>query len=559
MILKFSFEYSSASFVYEKIILRTLKMFDLQSSLAREKEELVLYASSEDVDKLGDFASRLSLELPHSIFLYNTEVVANGTMPDTIFQLPQTPKLSMPFCPKCLIEVMDEKNENYYNPFHQCEVCGYDAYGKKDNYKEKIQEAAKSIQDGLIIEVNTLYGKYSLGTLSEKCKDIDFDIVSFDLYTIEKYAYTSKSEILALGAIEKPFIELKTNLKFKMDFEYIQKEFIRFKLADDFILYLLLMELNILGTNLVFLSKECTLGYSKLSLFESVNELEPIECVVSDTYVAILKGQRGLPDFNMNANSKAKAIVAHIGAFNSVIKERDLFDRTVVGVNLSREYHNDILVYAKKFGTIEYLSFEFAFESMAEVFEAIRATSETASRLMANYEKKYAKHYEEISKIVFEVKKFNIYALWGIISIVLGFSKDANLTNAAKIFESKANSFLGTKGPRIDYKLKSIDSKVYLDPLMTIATAMSFRLAEVDSLTLSYGVIESFVEFISTQLDEIKDEMKTDAVAVTGSLLGNKHLFTKLCREVSLNHNLYFNKELPVDGRNILYGTNELI
>ena len=557
MILKFVFEYSASSYVYEKIILRTLNMFDLENALSRDGEELLLYVKSDDTDDLENFANTLSLELPHSIFLHKTEVLANGAMPETTFLLPKTPKILMPFCPKCLREVMDEENDNYYNPFHQCEVCGYDVQGTKNYYKDLIQITAQTIHNGLIVEVDTLYGRYYLGKLSEKCKDIDFDIVSFDLHTIENYSHASKTELVALGAIEKPFIKLKTNIKFKKDFESIQKEFIRFKLADDFILHLLLLELHSLGTALVFISKECISADVKLSLHDSLNEIEPIECVVSDSNVAILKGQRGLKDFHIEAN--AKAIIPHIGAFNSVIKERDLFERTVVGVNLSREYHNDILVYAKKFGTIEYLSFEFAFHSMQEVFEALRTTSKTAARLIANYERKYTQHYKDISKIVFKVKVFNIYALWGIISIILGFSKDAKLMNAARIFESKANSFLGAKGPRIDYKLKSIDSKVYLDPLMTIATAMSFRLAEVDSLTLSYGVIESFVEFISTQLDEIKDEMKTDAVAVTGSLLGNKHLFTKLCREVSLNHNLYFNKELPVDGRNILYGTNELI
>ncbi|MBC8236999.1 MAG: hydrogenase [Helicobacteraceae bacterium] len=556
MILKFSFEYSSSSFIYEKIILRTLKIFNLKSNLSREKEELVLHVSSDNTDDLENFANKLSLELPYSIFLHNTEVIAATDMPNSTFLLPQTSKISMPFCPKCLEEVRDEANENYYNPFHQCEVCGYDVYAEKDNYKEKIQIAAQSIQDGLILEVDTLYGKYCLGKLSAKCNDFEFDIVSFDLHSIENYTHAAKTEMVALGAIEKPFIELKTNVKFKMDFEDIQKEFIRFKLADDFILYFLLLELNILGENLVFISKECPLADTKLSLHDSANELEPIECVVSDSYVAILKGQRGLAKFHFEGGSKA--VIPHIGAFHSVIKEHDLFERTVIGVNISREYHNDILVYAKKFGTIEYLSFEFAFDSMAEVFEAIRTTSETAARLMANYEKRYKEHHEVISKIVFEVKEFNIYALWGVVSIVLGFSKDANLRNAAKIFESNANSFLGTKGPRIDYKLKSIDSKVYLDPLMTIRTAMSFRLAEVDSLTLSYGVIESFVEFIANQLDEIKSEMKADAVVVTGSLLGNRHLFSKLCKEVSINHNLYFNKELPVDGRNILYGGNEL-
>jgi hydrogenase maturation factor HypF (carbamoyltransferase family) len=72
-------------------------------------------------------------------------------------------------------------------------------------------------------------------------------------------------------------------------------------------------------------------------------------------------------------------------------------------------------------------------------------------------------------------------------------------------------------------------------------------------------VVESFVEFLSGQLDEIKQNMNNDVVVASGSLLGNKHLFSKLDKEVSINHELYFNKELPVDGINIRYGGNELL
>lgn len=221
-------------------------------------------------------------------------------------------------------------------------------------------------------------------------------------------------------------------------------------------------------------------------------------------------------------------------------------------------YHNNILVYCKKFGTIEYLSFAFKFDSVKDVFDSIMSSNESGKKLVENFKNKFPEHFEAISAITFNEEEFNVYKLWGIVSIVLGYSKDKNIFASAKVLEDSASSFFGTKGPRIDYKLKRVDSKVYLDPLMTIRTAMSFKLADVDRLTLSYGVIESFVEFVSTQLDEIKEEMKSDAVVVTGSLLQNRHLFSKLSKEVSINHKLYFNKELPIDGKNILYGGNEL-
>lgn len=555
MILEFSFNYLSSSLIYEKIILNTLGIFFFESKIIKSADNLFLYVKSDDSNELESFANRLSLELPHSIFLHETDVKVVDEMPQESSVLPQLQKLPMAFCPKCLREVMDESNENYYNIFHECEVCGYDVHGEKKSYKDDFVNLAKSISSGLVVEVNTFYGKYFIGKLGKKCNEVDFDIISYDLGTIAHYTNGTNSEMAALGAIEKPFVKLKTNIKFKMDFEDVADELIRFKLPDDLVLHLLLHELHKLGINLIFITKEKLPFDVKFDLAEYEKELEPIEVVVGDNHIAIVRGEKGLPYQNL---SNSNDLIPHVGAFFSVIKEHSLFDNTVVGVNISKMYHNNILVYCKKFGTIEYLSFAFKFDSVKDVFDSIMSSNESGKKLIENFKNKFPEHFEAISAITFNEEEFNVYKLWGIVSIVLGYSKDKNIFASAKVLEDSASSFFGTKGPRIDYKLKRVDSKVYLDPLMTIRTAMSFKLADVDRLTLSYGVIESFVEFVSTQLDEIKEEMKSDAVVVTGSLLQNRHLFSKLSKEVSINHKLYFNKELPIDGKNILYGGNEL-
>jgi hypothetical protein len=556
MILEFSFNYLSSSLIYEKIILNTLELFSLESKIVKDGDNLFLYVKSDDSDELESFANRLSLELPHSIFLHNTDVKIVDEMPQESSALPLISKFPMAFCPKCLREVMDESNENYYNIFHECEVCGYSVEGEKKSYKDDFVNLAKSISSGLVVEVNTFYSKYFVGQLGKKCNEVDFDIISYDLATTAHYTNATNSEMAALGAIEKPFVKLKTNIKFKIDFEDIADELIRFKLPDDLVLHFLLSELNKLGINLIFITKEKLPLDVKFDLAEYEKELEPIEVVVGDNHIAIVRGEKGLPYQDLASNNNN--LIPHIGAFFSVIKEHSLFDKTVAGVNISKEYHNNILVYCKKFGTIEYLSFAFKFDSVKDVFDSIMSSNESGEKLVENFKNKFLQHFEAISAITFNEEEFNVYKLWGIVCIVLGYSKDRNLLASAKVLEDSASSFLGTKGPRIDYKLKRVDSKVYLDPLMTIRTAMSFKLAGVDRLTLSYGVIESFVEFVSSQLDDIKEEMKSDAVVVTGSLLQNRHLFSKLSKEVSVNHKLYFNKELPVDGKNILYGGNEL-
>ena len=556
MILEFSFNYLSSSSIYEKIILRTLKPYLLESRIIKNGDNLFLYVESDNSDELESVANRLSLELPHSIFLHETDVRVVDSMPEESSILTYAPKLPMSFCPKCLNEVMDELSENYYNIFHECKVCGYNIHGEKKSYTDSFVNLAKSISSGLTLKVNTFYGKYYVGKLDEKCNSFHFDIISYDLGTVSHYTNATNSEIVALGAIEKPLVKLKTNVKFKMDFEDIKYELIRFKLADDFVLHFLLSELHKLGINLIFITKEKLPFDVKFDLVEYKKEIEPIEVVVGDNHIAIVRGEKGLPYQDLPSNND---LIPHIGAFFSVIKEHSLLDKTVAGVNISKEYHNNILVYCKKFGTISYLSFWFKFDSIKDVFDSIIGSNESGEKLVKNFKNKFPEHFEAISAITFNEKEFNVYKLWGIVSIVLGYSKETNLFKAAKVLEESAGSFLGTKGPRIDYKLKRVDSNVYLDPLMTIRTAMSFKLAQVNQLTLSYGVIESFVEFISSQLDDIKEEMKSDAVVVTGSLLENRHLFSKLSKEVSINHNLYFNKELPVDGKNILYGGNELL
>ena len=556
MILKFSFNYQSSSLIYEKIILRTLGNFALEYKMLRDKDELFLYVEGSD-DELEAFAQKLSQELPHSIFLYATDARVVDEMPEEEgLVLVRELKLSMPFCPKCLAEVMDERDENYYNIFHECEVCGYDVDGQSRSYKEELTQIAKDISEGLSVGINTFYGKFSIGKIGKKCKSKNFDIISYDLGTIAQYTNATNSEIAALGAIEKPLIKLKTNVKFKMDYEDVTEELIRFKMPDDLLLHLLLCELNKLGINLVFITKEDIDSIKQFELVKGAKEQEPIEIVVGDNHLAIISGQKGLPYENLQ---DSKALIPYIGAFFSVVKEHNLQEKTVVGINISKDYHNNILVYSKKFGMIEYLSFAFKFDSVKDVFSAIIASDESGKRLVENFKNSNSEHFKEISSIVFQNEDFNIYKLWGIVAIVVGLTKEKKLSEAAKVIEENSTLFLGTKGPRIDYKVKRVDSKVYLDPLMCIRTAMSFKLAKIDDLTLSYGVVESFVEFLSSLADEIKDEMKSDAVVVAGSLLQNRSLFSKLAKEVSANHNLYFNKELPVDGRNILYGTNELL
>jgi len=550
MILEYKLDYRSSSLVYEQIFLKALKDLSLKGTILKEHFLLKLYVQADDADQLTEFATYFSNILPHSIFLYNTEAKIVEEMPEEKYTLPEHEKMSLSFCPECLKKVMNEKDENYYNVFTECEVCGYGIDGENRNYKKEFEQAALAISQGKTIELNTFYGKYYVGMPSEVCNSVPFDIVTYDLATVETYANVETYEVTTLGAFEKPLVKLKKKIKFTMDYEGVEADLIRFKLPDDFILHLLMEELHKLGKDMIFVTKEKIETKDTLLLIDNQEELEPIEVVVSQKDVAIVSGEKGLPIFPVNA----KEVNPEIGSFFSVIKEHQLKDKNIAGINLSKSYQNNLLAYGEKYGIIEYLSLNFEFFSMEDIFKEIKATDENGMKIIENYKKKFPEHFDKISKIVFKEKAFNIFKLWGVIAIVLDYVQTEDPEEAAQILEKNAMSFLGEKGPRIDYKLLNVDGKVHLDPLMTIRTAMSFRLAGVDQLMLSYGVIESFIEFIVNEVDELKASMDITAITVTGSLLSNKHLFSKISREVSMNHNIYFNNELPIDGRNMFYG-----
>lgn len=553
MILEFNLDYRSSSLVYEKIFTQTLDEFNLSGKILREHFTLKLYVESESTETLEEFSTAFASALPHSIFLYESSAQILEEMPKEESSCVETEKFKLPFCPKCMKKVIDQEDENFYNIFTECEVCGYGIQGENRSYKQEIALVANEIKEGKKVEINTFYGKYYIGVPDKTCNTLSFDIIAYDLATIEKYANVETHEIMALGSFEKPLVKLKNKIKFAMDYE-VETELVRYKLADDFILYLLMQELHKIGVDVIFITDEKIETESKLLLVDFKEKLEPIEIVASEKSVAIISGEKGLMQFPI----QDKNVVACIGSFNSVIKEHQLENENIAGINLSKKYENNILIYGKKYGLIKYLSFDFTFNSIEEIFQHIVATNETGEKIVQNYKRKFPELYEKISKIVFKEKEFNIYRLWGVVSIILNFSKSDDPLIAAEVLENSALSFMGTKGPRIDYKLLKIENKAYLDPYMCIRTAMSFKLAGVDQGTLSYGVIESFLEFLSNELDEIKQNMSITSVVVTGSLLGNRHLFSKMSKEISVNHKIYFNNQMPVDGINMFYGGMEI-
>ncbi len=555
MILEFSIDYRSSSLVYEKIFLDSLKEHSLNGKIIKNHFSLKLYVEAEDIESLENFITNFSLSLPHSIYLYENGAQMVEKMPDGEYKFPtKNKKAPLSSCLKCSNEVMDSKSENYYNIFKECDVCGYGIDGEKENYKEKLQQAAKDIKSGKTIQLNTFYGKYIVGLPSKICNDYKCDLVAYDYATVDEYMNATEDELKAIASLEKPFIKLARKMKFVLDYESVERELFRCKLPDDLILHFLMQELFELNERLIFISKDKIDYNHTLHLVEPKEELEPIEIVVSSSHRAILRGRKGLPK---PPELKDEAVPSQ-GALLSIMREHKLDFDNIASLYLSKEHGSSLIAHGKKYGFVKCLDFKFNFSSMKEIFQAISQASEISKKLVDNYTKKFPEHIEKIENISWESSKISIYELWGIIAIALNFTQTKNIHEAAQDLEDNNNKFLGDKGPRIDYVLIKEDTKAILDPLKVLRSAMSFKLAGVDDLMLSYGIMESFAEFISHELDLLKDSMDIEVIALSGSMLENKKLFKKLCKESSINHKLYTHNELPVDSYSIFVNLKRL-
>ena len=383
MILEYQLDYRSDAQIFQKIFLNLIKKYGLNGKVLKNGFIVKCYVEIERSEAFDNFSSEFARLLPNSIFLYDTQVNVIEDMPEDKANI-NSNKLSIPFCLECLEKVMDKNGKDYYNIFKECDICGYGISGEEKNYKQDIQDIAISIKNNDIIKINTFYGEYIIGKITQDIDSVNFDIIAYDYATISNYTHATDYELKTLASIEKPLIKLKTNLKFKTDIEELKKDIFRFKLADDFLLHFLMLELHELGIDLVFITKD-DLKYDNHINFLTPFELEPIEVVTSPTHVAIINGERGLPIFK----NQVKNNIPCVGATYSIIKEHDLVSKyeNILGIYLSKEQQNVILLYGKKYGTKQYLLLEFNFNSISEILEGIASLDETGTKLINNYKK----------------------------------------------------------------------------------------------------------------------------------------------------------------------------
>ena len=559
MILKFTFNLVSTQGIIEKILIRNAT--NVKLGLSRDLENLYAYVEG-DEEKIEEFSRKIANELPLSIFLKSLNAEVVDEFKDDLNR--NFPKISLPPCPKCLREVKDEKNPHYFDIFHHCEVCGYKVNEKwkmenekfNDKYERKrfFENLAKKLENENIY-IQTMNGTFEI---SKDIQDAEF-IMARDLASVGKYFMAFEGDAKALASIEKPFIKLKTNLEFKKTYGLSTPAFY-VKLPDCMVTELLFetSDFELLGFKKSNISKDLS--------FEVKIE-KPLFAVVTDSKnkdILVESGDRSLiPKFEKDINSQgrykeygykngvidrvenlgeinSKETKATFSGFYGVLEQWELRDKNIMGFCFY-ENENKILINSPKFGLIEYIDFNFEFKDFSDIFSQIATMNETGKKLIKNFKEKRANLFENALNSDIKSNKKGIYYIWGLIGIILGEAK--NIDEGYSAILKLSTEAMTKKGPRIDYKM----DKNNLNPLWAIRTAMSFNLAGVDNYLLSYGVVESFAEFLSNQYDSFHKDNNLDGAIIVGDLFKGEFL-NKIYSYIDKNYKVFTPKALQISG-----------
>ncbi len=552
MILKFIFRLDSNNGVIEKILMRNAN--NIKLGLSRDNENLYAYVEGSE-EEIESFSKKISTELPLSIFLKSLSAEVVDEFKDDLDR--NFPKISLPPCPKCLREVKDNENEHYFDIFHHCEVCGYDAKGdwvEKDKRREFFENLAEKLKNENIF-IQTMNGSFEV---SKNLEDVDF-IMAKDLAAIAKYFMSFEGDAKALASIEKPFVKLKTNLEFKKTYGLSTPAFY-VKLPDCMVTELLfeVVDFPLLGFKKSNNTKDLN--------FE-VKTQKPLFAVVTDSKhkdILIEKGDRSIiPKFEKDIKQEGKYKeygykngvidrLENLGEINSketspvfsgfygVLEQWELKDKNIMGFCFYEE-ENKILINSPKFGLIEYIDFKFGFNNFEEIFAEISIMNDTGKKLIKNFKEKRADLFENALKSDITSDKKGIYYLWGLIGIVLGMGK--NIDEGFEAILKYSSEAMTKKGPRIDYKMTQNN----LNPLWAIRTAMSFNLAGVDNYLLSYGVVESFAEFLSNQYETFNRDHDLNGAIIVGDLFRGEFL-NKIYSYIDKNYKVFTPKALQISG-----------
>jgi len=375
------------------------------------------------------------------------------------------------------------------------------------------------IKDNLITTKDYIY------EVSEVKEDSDL-IIAKDLNSVAKHFVAFNGDE-AIAFREHPILHLKVNINFRTLTNLFSVSSYDVKLTDEYL-------------------EEFFEKFDTPLIGVKVIKDNSLKGVVTDTKnhkFIITSGEKYLvlpPQKEYDENKKP-----YFGYFG-VLNQYNLNDKNTMAFPFYKKHPSKVLLNSPKFGLVDYVDFDVNYTSFEEIFAEI-SLDESGKKLIKNFSTKEPKLFENALNSDLKTDYKGIYFVWGLIGCVLGFGK--NIEESAKKLLELANDALTKKGPRIDYKLKDKN----LDATWAIRTAMSFKLAGVDDNLISYGVIESFAEFLNNLYEGVNRDTELNGAIIVGDLFEGEFL-NKTYTYVSKNYPTFTPKALPISGAIEGYG-----
>jgi hydrogenase maturation protein HypF len=220
-------------------------------------------------------------------------------------------------------------------------------------------------------------------------------------------------------------------------------------------------------------------------------------------------------------------------SFMSVIAEHSKFGTKVVGAYFEGE--PSFLYYDGKKVIRVVPPKPFSPEGLLEKMATLR---EGSDRLVANMRTKLPEMVEALSSLKEGATLFEATA------IILDLEE--------KSYEGvmkEALKFVGKGGLQIDTKVE--DNR--FNHVAFLSSIISYRLADVDAVYLSYSIFESFGDYFSELLTEIKGKTKASDVVLCGSYFAGQSLFSRLQRNLKTTPPL-MNVSYPIGKESCVVG-----
>lgn len=440
------------------------------------------------------------------------------------------------FSPQELANITQKNSSNFCNLWqnfigYQQEKLTLIENGEKipiQNAKD-LQIALDKISKKLIAKeevfIKTSMGKKSLVLLDENTPtpiNEDFIFMPFCLNSAQTFFVASKEELEALATLEKPIISLRHKSIFK---DFFPTREVSCILPYDPILLLLAQFLE---------------NYNGLYLLPIGEEK------IQNGICAFFAKDIPSPKITLGSNA---IIIPHIfkqtnilQAFKYKIEEEELHNINALYIGKEESL---VLMYLQQ--TFK-LTLPISFQTNPKlILKTLNTFNETTQKLVKNFTTPnettihYLQSFQEESRI-----SKNILDLIGVCGLFLGFSTKENLEDALKEAYNNlllnAKNFMGNKGPRIDFKLEKNEEGIFLNPLKTICSTMSFHLAGVDKELLSFGILDSLAEFFANFLRDLEENYQTKNVLICGELFTNKQFLDQF-----IHYYPKFSEILPLD------------